>query len=412
MAGTRPLANCPSLGNAPVLSRLLDRIMTASQKTLIYVATEDWYVWAHRLAVGQGALAAGYRVIVACRVQAQGQRLADSGFEVVALPWRRRGGTLGGEFRTLILLWRLFRRERPAIVHCWALKPILYGGLMARLARVPVRIATVAGLGYVFTSARLKARLLRPVVTLALGWAMGGTGSWVALENREDGRVLARAGALRPAQIGLVCSCGVDTDRFRPAPAPDGVPVVAMASRLLRDKGAAVLVEAVLRLRAAGVEFRLRLAGGVDPESPDSHTEDEIRAWVAEGLVDWSGHVEDIVGFWQASHIAAYPSRYGEGVPKTLMEAAACGRPIVTTDRPGCRETVSEGVNGFLVPVDDPAALAERLERLIRDPALRLAMGEASRVKALAEFAEAHVVAATLALYRTALASACRETVR
>jgi glycosyltransferase involved in cell wall biosynthesis len=373
--------------------------MGEARGTLVYVATEDWYFWLHRLALGRAAQAAGYRVIVAARVQAHGDLLREAGFKVVALSWRRRGGSLGGELRSLWMLWRLFRRERPAIVHSLALKGIIYGGLMARLALVPRRFATVAGLGYVFSSARAKARLLRPAVLLALRAAMGGNNSRVLLENDEDGRVLAAGHAIRPDQVALVCCVGVDTDRFTPAAEPDGPVIVGMASRLVRDKGAGVAVAAMRLLRATGVPVAFRLVGGIDEGSPDSHTRAEIEAWVAEGLVEWEGHIDDVPGFWHAAHICLYPSRYGEGVPKTLLEAASCGRAIVTTNRPGCRDAVEAGRTGLLVPVDDPAAVAAAIRRLVEDPVLRRAMGAAGRVKALAEFADPVVVGRTLAVY-------------
>jgi len=374
------------------------------QKTLIYVVTEDWYFWLHRLAIGQAALAAGYRVIVCARVQAHGEILANLGFTVVALPWRRGGGKLKNELKSLWMLWRLFRRERPAIVHSIALKAIIYGGLMARLAGVKARVSTVAGLGYVFTSQRLKARVLRRPVLWALALGMRGTGALVTLENPDDGERLTAGGAIRAGQVALICCCGVDTDRFAPVPEPDGVPIVAMACRLVRDKGPAVAVAAMRRLRAEGVPIRFLLAGGTDKGSADSHTEEEVRSWVAEGLVEWVGHIADVASFWQASHMAVYPSRYGEGVPKTLLEAASCARPVVTTDMPGCREALVDGVTGFLVPVDDDAAVADRLKRLAGDPALRRRMGEAARAKALAEFADARVQAGMLRVYNEVLA--------
>jgi glycosyltransferase involved in cell wall biosynthesis len=164
-----------------------------------------------------------------------------------------------------------------------------------------------------------------------------------------------------------------------------------------------VVVEAARRLKGAGVALHVRLAGAIDPENRDAHTIEEITGWVAEGLVEWNGPVEDVPALWRASHIAVYPSVYGEGIPKTLLEAASCGKPIVTTDMPGCRETVSDGITGFLVPPDDADAVVQCLRRLIEDPALRRRMGLAARAKALAEFADARIVAETLAVYRRAL---------
>jgi glycosyltransferase involved in cell wall biosynthesis len=373
--------------------------MTDASKTLFFVVTEDWYFWSHRLALARAARDSGWQVIVATRVQAHRARIEAEGFRLVALPWRRGGGSRIDEFKTLWQLFRLMRHLRPDLVHLIALKPIVYGGLMARLAGVRARVSTVAGLGYVFTSKTPRARLLRPVLRLALRLAMAGRGSLVTVQNPDDGQVLGR-GIVRPDRLVLIRGSGVDTARFAPGPEPDGVPVIAMACRLVRDKGIATLVEAARQLKAAGVPFRLRLAGALDPENRDAHTRDEIDGWVAAGLVEWDGPVDDVPALWRASHIAAYPSVYGEGIPKTLLEAAACGKPIVTTDMPGCRETVTAGTSGFLVPPDDAAALADRLRRLIEDKALRRRMGEAARAKAVTEFSDERIVGETQAVYR------------
>jgi glycosyltransferase involved in cell wall biosynthesis len=377
--------------------------MTASPaKSLLFVVTEDWYFWSHRLALARAARDAGWRVTVATRVQAHGARIEAEGFRLVALPWRRGGGSVLAEIRAIGRIYRLMARERPDLVHLIALKGIVYGGLPARLAGIRARVSTVAGLGYVFTSKSIKARVLRPVLRRALRLAMAGTGSVVTVQNPDDQAVLA-GGLVAAGRMTLIRGSGVDTGRFAPAAEPEGVPVVAMACRMVRDKGVGVVVEAARRLKGAGVALHVRLAGAIDPENRDAHTIDEITGWVAEGLVEWNGPVEDVPALWRASHIAVYPSVYGEGIPKTLLEAASCGKPIVTTDMPGCRETVSDGITGFLVPPDDADAVVQCLRRLIEDPALRRRMGLAARAKALAEFADARIVAETLAVYRRAL---------
>jgi glycosyltransferase involved in cell wall biosynthesis len=370
-------------------------------RSLLFIVTEDWYFWSHRLALARAMRAAGWQVTVAARVQAHGARIEAEGFRLVALPWRRGGGSLLAEIATIWQLYRLMRHERPDLVHLIALKCIVYGGIAARLAGIRARVSTVAGLGYVFTSKSPKARLLRPLLRLALHLAMAGRGSLVTVQNPDDRRRLAD-GIVAAERMILIRGSGVDTGRFSPAPEPDGVPVVAMACRMVRDKGIGVVVEAARQLKAAGIAVRIRLAGATDPENRDAHTAEEILGWVAAGLVEWDGPVEDVPALWRSSHIAVYPSVYGEGIPKTLLEAAACGKPIVTTDMPGCRETVEDGVSGFLVPPGDAGAVADRLRRLIEDPSLRRRMAEAARAKALAEFADARIVAETLAVYRRA----------
>jgi glycosyltransferase involved in cell wall biosynthesis len=373
------------------------------RKSLLYIVTEDWYFWSHRLALARAARAAGWDVTVATRVQAHGERILAEGFRLVALPWRRGGGGLWRELRAIWILYRLLRRERPDLVHLIALKGIVYGGLAARLAGCRARVSTVAGLGYVFTSKSRRARLMRPLLSRALGWAMAGRGSLVTVQNPDDMRMLAAAGLVESARMSLIRGSGVDIGRFAPVPEPDGTPIVGMACRMVRDKGVGCVVAAARRLRAEGVAIRFHFVGALDAENRDAHSRAEVEGWVAEGLIEWHGPVQDVAGFWHSCHIAAYPSIYGEGIPKTVLEAAACGKPVVTTDMPGCRETVTDGITGFLVPPADPDAVADKLRLLAEDAALRRRLGAAARLKVLDEFADARIVAETLAVYDRAV---------
>jgi glycosyltransferase involved in cell wall biosynthesis len=372
---------------------------------VLYLATEDWYFCAHRLPMARAARNAGWDVIVATRVQNHGTRITDEGFRLVPMPWRRRGGGVARELWAILFFMRLVRLENPELVHSIALKPLVYGGIGARLAGARARVGTVAGLGFIFSSRRLKARILRQFMRVLLRFATGGHNSLVTLENPDDGVVLDRIGAVIPKRMVLVRGSGVDIDRFHPTAEPDGVPVIGMACRLIRGKGVATVIEAARLLKRRGIVCRFRLAGTIDPESQESHTQAEIDSWVAEGLIEWTGWIDDVPGFWQSCHIAVYPSTYGEGVPRTSIEAMACGKPLVTTDMPGCRETVEQGVNGFLVPRDAAEAVADCLATLIADAPLRHRMGTASRCKAAAEFSDADFVARTLAIYDQALGS-------
>jgi glycosyltransferase involved in cell wall biosynthesis len=373
-----------------------------TRKSLIYIVTEDWYFWSHRLALARAARDAGWDVTVATRVQAHGARIAGEGFRLVELPWRRGGGGVWRELQALVQIYLLLRRERPDLVHLIALKGIVYGGLAARLAGCRARVSTVAGLGYVFTSKSRRARLMRPLLRLALRWAMAGPGSLVTVQNPDDMAMLAASGVVAPARMSLIRGSGVDIDRFVPVPEPDGIPVVGVACRMVRDKGVGCVVAAARLLRAEEVAVRFHFVGALDAENRDAHSRAEVEGWVEEGLIEWQGPVQDVAGFWQSCHIAAYPSIYGEGIPKTVLEAAACGKPAVTTDMPGCRETVTDGVTGFLVPPGDAAAVAAKLRLLAEDADLRRQLGAAARAKAVEEFADARIVAETLAVYALA----------
>ena len=366
----RPWSASRRPGVAPSVLSLVVTVQTPPK--LVILVTEDRYVWSHRLPLARGARAAGWHVILATRVAEHGAPIRAAGFDLVALPWRRRGGGLLAELRTLWMLYRLYRRERPEIVHQLAVKPVIYGGLAARLAGVRGRVATITGLGHVFTNDGRKAQLLRPLVERALRLATAG--GEVTVQNPDDATVLLAAGIVPQARLTLIRGSGVDLDRFPMTSEPETRPIVAaMVSRMVRDKGAGVFAAAAALLRETHVPVRCRLVGDVDPENHASHTAAELAGWVEGGAIEWPGGTDDVPAVWRDSHIAVYPSAYGEGIPKALLEAAASGRPIVTTDMPGCREVVRDGENGFLVPPRDPAALAAAIERLVADPALRAA---------------------------------------
>ena len=373
---------------------------------LLLLVTEDWYFWSHRLPVARAARDAGFEVVVATRVQAHGEQIRAEGFRLCPLAWRRRGDGVFNTLRALFQIAVLYRRERPEIVHLVALKPVLFGGIAARLAvgrgtGRPAQIAAVTGLGSGLLPASHFARLVRPALGRAVRYAVRD--GRVIVQNPEDGAALARFGIARE-RIALIRGSGVDIEHFAPLPAPPGPAVtVALVARMLRSKGIPDAVAAVRRLRAQGLAIELVLAGPTDPDNRDSFSEAELSALTAEPGVEWLGRVEDVRAVWRRAAVAVLPSTYGEGVPKALLEAAASGRPIVATDMPGCREVVRAGESGLLVPPHDVGALAEALAALAGDPARRQAMGRAGRALVEQEFGEAAVARQTLALYHAAL---------
>jgi glycosyltransferase involved in cell wall biosynthesis len=366
-------------------------------KKLLFLVTEDWYFVSHRLSLAVAARAAGFEVVVATRVREKAAAITAAGIRVIPFEMDRKGTNPLLEFPTLWRLWRLYRRERPDLAHHVALKPVLLGGLAARLAGVRAVVSAIAGLGMLFSGERLPiaARLLKGLLP-----SLVGRGSAI-VQNPDDAAMLAECGVAQ-ARIRMICGSGVDTECFAPSVEQPGIPLVVLPARLLRDKGVAEFVAAARILRGQGVAARFALVGEPDPANPTSVTQAEIRAWVAEGVIEWWGHREDMGTVYAVSHVVCLPS-YREGLPKSLLEAAAAGRPIVATDAPGCREIVRDGVNGFLVPVRDVAALAASLRRLLEDAELRRAMGARGRQIVLAEFSVEQVVRETLALYRELL---------
>jgi len=315
------------------------------------------------------------------------------------IPMTRSGKHPLQELGTLLALVRLFRRLRPDVVHLVTIKPVLYGGIAARIARVPGMVAAISGLGFVFLSSSLKMRLVRAVVARLYRIALGHPNSRVIFQNANDRDLLKSLGAVREDQVVIIRGAGVDLNAYRPAPEPPAPPVVVtMVARLLRDKGVQEFVQAARLLRERGVPVTMQLVGGLDPGNPASATQADVDAWQQDGCVQALGERSDVAALYAAAHIAVLPS-YREGLPKSLIEAAACGRAVVTTDVPGCRDAIEPNVTGLLVPVRDAAALADAIARLADDATLRQAMGTAGRVLAEREFDINQVARIHVALY-------------
>ncbi len=371
--------------------------MATSKPSILFVVTEDWYFWSHRLDLARACRQAGFEVMVATRVDAHGPAMAAEGFRVVPFDLARGSQDPRAILGAAARLRRLYRDLRPDIVHHVALKPVLAGGIAARLAGVPVVVNAIAGLGHVFTAATGRARLQRAVLARVLRWLLRPGNVSVVVQNGADRDLLARI--VDPARLHLIRGSGVDTEAFVPAPEPEGVPVAVLAARMLWAKGPGRAVEAARILRRRGVPLRIALVGRLDPANPGAIPEATLRAWADEGVVEVWGHRSDMAAVWAAAHIALLPTTYGEGLPKTLLEAAACGRGIVASDHPGCRELVTDGRNGLLVPAEDAVALADALQRLAGDAALRRRLGAAARADVEAAFSAERVNGQFLKLY-------------
>lgn len=371
--------------------------------TLLFLVTEDWYFCSHRLPIARAAQAAGLDVVVVTRVRKHGEQIRQEGFRLIALEQRRGALSPIADLGVLWKLIRIYRNERPDLVHHVALKPVLYGTLAARATHIPRVVNALGGLGYVFASGRVAARILRAVLAPVLRVVLSASTARirVIVQNPEDRQLLLQRVRLQQDSVKLIRGSGVDVARFMPVPEPAGVPIVALVSRMLWDKGIAETVEAARILEADGIPVRVVLVGAPDPENPRSVPESMLREWHESRVIEWWGRREDIPAVWARAHICVLPTYYGEGVPKTLLEAAACGRPIIATDAPGCREIVHGGENGILVPPKDPAALAEAMKRLIKDPQLRMRFGQFGRRLVEKDFSEEVVVAQTVQIYQS-----------
>ena len=395
---TEPL-NLPTSPTAPAAAR---------RPKLLFLVTEDWYFCSHRLPVARAARAAGFDVVVATRVRAHGDRICDEGFGLRPIGWRRRGDGLIGAARAISEIAGLYRAEQPDLVHQIALKPVLFGGIALRRAfpspaSAPVAINSIMGLGSRFSAASFAARLRRPSLGIALRLAAPRERGWVIVQNPEDRDALITLG-IAPRQIAMIRGSGVDCNHFRALPDPDATTVtVAVVSRMLRDKGVLDAAAAIRLLRRRGLAVELLLAGPTDPDNRGSLTVESLVSLTTEPGIEWLGPVADVRAVWGRAAIAVLPSTYGEGVPKALLEAAACARPIVASDVAGCREIVRTGETGLLVPPRDIQGLAEAIAALAGDPVRRRAMGRAGRALVEREFDEDIVARETLAVYAAAL---------
>lgn len=369
-------------------------------RTFLMIVNDPGFFVSHRLAVAEGAQSAGYEVHVASMGGDAVKTITERGFVHHVLPLSRSGSNPLREFLTLFAIWRLLWRIRPQILHLVTIKPVIYGGIAARLSPVKSVVAAVSGLGFVFLSKGLKASVLRTVVRTFYRLALGKKNLRVIFQNPDDRDLLIRMGALDRTKAEMIRGSGVNLElyAFEPEIETD-TPVVSLAARLLRDKGVVEFVEAARLLKSRGVNARFQLIGDVDPGNPATITEAQMLTWRDEGLVELLGYRQDISTLFAAAHIVVLPS-YREGLPKVLVEAAACGRAVVTTDVPGCRDAIERDITGLLVPVKDPVALADALQRLIEDAPTRQRMGAAGRRLAQEAFDLDKVVQQHLDIYR------------
>lgn len=364
---------------------------------LIYVVTEDWYFWSHRLDLARAAREAGYEVTVATRVTDHGERIRGEGFQLEPLEMVRRSRNPFHEVSAIAELVRLYRRVGPDVVHHVAMKPILYGSLAAWLTRVPAVINAFAGLGYAFMDERNG--LLRWGVKTALRTVLRLGHSVVLVQNHDDQDRLVGEGVVPASRTRLIAGSGIDIALYSLQPQPSGIPVIVLPARMLWDKGVGEFVEAARRLKQKDVHARFILVGRRDEHNPAAIPEIRLKEWVQEGVVEWWGHQEDMPAVYAAAMLVVLPS-YREGLPKVLLEAAACGKAIVATDVPGCREIVRDRFNGLLVSPRDSMALAAAIEELLSDQEAREVMGQRSRTRVMAEWSSPRITEQVLSLYR------------
>lgn len=374
---------------------------------LIYLVNIPRFFVSHRLPLAQAARAAGYEIHVAASAldQENVNTIKAAGFPFHAVSISQHGTNIFNEIASLRSIYQLYQALKPDIVHQITVKPILYGGIAARLLGIPAVVNAVTGLGYVFTARSLKWSLIRTATKIAYRAALEHPNTRTIFQNPDDRERFTRSHMVRRENTVVIKGSGVDMKQFHPQPEADGVPVILFAGRLLWQKGVGEFIEAARRFQAAGIPARFVIVGYSEPSSPSAVPAEQLESWNRSGLIEWWGRCANMPEVFAQSHIVCLPSSYGEGVPKVLIEAAACGRAIVTTDTPGCREITRDGENGLLVPTGNVDALFEALKQLVDNPARRQQMGTRGRQIAEAEFSLERICGETLALYTELLRS-------
>lgn len=370
------------------------------RQRLLFLVTEGDYFCSHRLNLALEALKQGYEVAVACHASSETcTKLQEYGLHVFPVPFVRASLNPWHEIRALWRVFLIYWQWRPHIVHQVAFKPAIYGTLCARILRIPRVVNAIAGLGIVFVSQNFKARVLRPIILTSLRLLIRHPSCYLIVQTSEDAAVVGQG--LPTEHIKLIPGAGVDPAIFSPACAISkrNRCQVIMVSRLLWSKGVGEVATIAQTIKKEGLPIDVTLVGEPDLANPDHVPIAQLKAWHNQGLITWLGRRRDIAALYQQADIAIFPSYYGEGIPKTLLEAAACGKPIITTDHPGCRDVVVHGENGLLVPPRDVNALIAALRSLYNNKDLCVAMGERGRQRVLTTFAEDKIIQATLALY-------------
>lgn len=400
----RPAVSAPAVGTPTLIERPIRRRLKGR---LLFLVNDAAFFLSHRLPLALAARAAGMEIHVATPADDVSPTISAYGFWFHPVSMSRSGANPLREIRTLGAIVKLLRSVKPDILHAVTIKPVLYGGLAARLVQQPAVVSAIPGLGSVFTAGGFLAKRVRQIITAIYAYALRQRRVKVIFQNPEDLRRFVDGNIVAPSDSVLIRGSGVDLQWFRASPLSSGVPIVLFASRMLRAKGVEEFFGAAQRLKEKGIIARFVLVGEPDKGNPWCIPRETLEAWHRAGIIEWWGRRDDMPDVLAQAYIFCLPTYYGEGLPKVLLEAAACGRPLVATDIPGCREIVRPGMNGVLVPVRDADALANAIQTLIENRPLAAVMGQRSREIAEQEFGVERVVDETLKAYEELLDTNC-----
>jgi glycosyltransferase involved in cell wall biosynthesis len=372
-------------------------------KKILFIVNVDWFFVSHRLDIAIEAVNQGYEVHIATSVTDKLDILQESGLIVHNLDLIRGHSAYYSFLSEFWHFLSIIRAINPDLVHLVTIKPILLGGIAARLSKVPAIVSAISGLGIVFSSSGFKYKILRRFLYPFYRFAFKHNNQKIIFQNKNDLTSLSILGLVSPKKSIIIQGSGVNLDTFRYSPEPNGVPIISLAARLLIDKGVEVFVEASKILKKRKIKARFWLIGKPDIGNINSVSTKQLNDWESSGFIEWLGYRDDVANLFSKSNIVTLPSFYGEGLPKVLIEAAACGRPIITTDHPGCRDSVDSGKTGILIDPKDPVQLADTICTLLNNPSLRIKMGIEGRKKAEKKFDVSNVVTTHLLIYRDLL---------
>lgn len=367
--------------------------MKNKHRHILFVCTEDWFFRSHFLPLNDAALSMeSCKTTVLCNSGAAREDLEKQGLRVLQVDFAR------SSIRVLLMikiLWQLcvvFCREKPDLIHFISLKPMFLGGLASLFVPRAACVYHLTGMGYLVVSGEKKYQNIKKIVLRLITWLLKRRKSWLILENPTDCEILQQYGFVPPSRITILGGSGVSPDVFTQIPAPKNkVPIAAFVGRIVWSKGLDVLIEAMGKLAESNTKVELHIYGAIDNDNPRAISNSTLEKWNLRDNVSWKGHITDVREVWKLADFIVVPSRGGEGLPRSLLEAAACGRPLIVTDVPGCRDFVRENVEGYIVPPEDSQAIANAMMKLTNNLKLRQKMGKAARRRLLEGYTETHV---------------------